>query len=113
MDVDLALGNYQISLCDLKKSQKEIIDKISYQDRILTDLDHLIENGKFPANIYMKIVMRRKKTLKQRRVYKDKYAEIARILNAIKVLPNKPNKNKKYTPRVLQETFKEYERYLK
>jgi hypothetical protein len=112
------IRNHANSIEALEKYRGEVIDDIAYYDRAILDFRHLIEFGKFPANVLSKIHKRFSVCLKKRRELKDNLACLDSIEYRIKRFGLKARLEEItlgiciYAPRVLSDMFVEFEQYI-
>ena len=104
----------EISICenDLKYKEEEYRSRISEIDKELVDIDHWIEF--YPVSAYdgYRMTKMRKDRLLERRKIKDSLSEIS-IIRSIgggqRLKSLKGIEDKKYTPRILTDIFREKE----
>ena len=101
-----ALGPFEVRIAELDS-------KLCYYNGKINDYNHLFEFHDFPANIRAKLIKELTECFRERRRVKDAlmllhpFREKLEGVSSIKVTQFQRN----YCPRVLDEKFKEYERY--
>ena len=103
----------------LNEEKKELINRISYYDTMVSEFYHLFENTKLPAHIRAQLDKKFDNCLAERRRYKMEYAKIISIDSLIKKkgLNSIVNKNKAgnapFKPTILIDEFKLCSKYFK
>ena len=118
MDLNTQIDEINQIFYKLNEEKKELINRISYYDTMVSEFYHLFESGEFPPRIRKDLDKKFDECLKQRRKIKMQLAKLTSIQHGIKrygiqtQISDKEKGENAYKPQILVDEFIKYDKYI-